>query len=139
MELPAAARDLIVGSAPIGHVVTLDDDGSPQVTMAWFDVQDGQLVFATLFDQRKLRNLRRDPRIVVSFEGSTTRAPGLREYLVVEGTASIEVGGAPALLRTLGHRYLGPEIDFPPMADPPEGYVTRITPTAVRGVGRWSD
>ena len=140
VALPPAAVSFVVDDAPVGHLVTLDEDGSPDVTVAWFDVDDdGRLAFATLFDQRKLRNLRRDPRTVVSFEAATTNAVGMRHYLVVEGEAVVEEGGAPALLHTLARRYVGPGTQFPPMDDPPAGFVTRITPTAVRGVGPWSD
>jgi hypothetical protein len=46
-------------------------------------------------------------------------------------------GGAPALLRDLAQRYIGPGTEFPPMPDPPEGYVIRIRPTKVRGMGPW--
>lgn len=135
--LDAAARDLVTSGA-YGHLVTLDEDGSPHVTMAWFDVEGDELVFATLFDQRKLANLRRDPRAVVSFESDRVNEHGLRPYLVVEGTATVTGGGAPALLQRLAHRYLGPEVDFPPMPDPPPGWVTRIGVTSVGGVGPWT-
>ena len=64
--LDDAARG-VVTSGIYGHLVTLDPDGGPQVTLAWFDLDD-DLVFATLFNQRKLDNLRRDPRAAVSFE-----------------------------------------------------------------------
>lgn len=140
MTLPDAARSFVVDTAPIAHVVTLNADGSPFATMAWVDVDEGgDLLIGTLFDQRKLRNIRRDPRVTVSFESDVTRPPGLREYLVIDGTAVVEEGGAPELLGKLGKRYLGPDVDFPPMPDPPPGYVTRITPSQVRGIGPWTD
>lgn len=135
--VPDSVRDFLA-SAPYGHVVTLDEDGAPHVTLAWIGVEDDRLVFATLFDQRKLRNLRRDPRVTVSFEGAGTNARGLREYLVVEGRATITEGGAPELLQRLAHRYLGPAVTFPPMPDPPAGYVTRIAVEEIRGVGPWA-
>jgi PPOX class probable F420-dependent enzyme len=139
MRIPESVRDFIVGSAPIAHVVTLGSDGTPHVSMAWVDVQDDQLLIGTLFDQPKLRHIRNDPRVAVSFESTVTRPPGLREYLVVEGTAAVEPGGAAPLLRELAKRYLGPDVPFPPMADPPDGFVTRITPSDVKGIGPWTD
>lgn len=128
----------LVTSGAYGHLVTLDPDGRPHVTLAWFDVDDGDLVFATLFDQRKLANLRRDPRAVVSFESDRVNEHGLRPYLVVEGTATVTPGGGAELLQRLAHRYLGPDVVFPPMPDPPEGYVTRIAVESVGGVGPWA-
>jgi PPOX class probable F420-dependent enzyme len=138
MVLCEAAREFLL-SGPIAHVVTLDEDGSPHVTMAWVDVDGDDLLFGTLFDQRKLRNLRRDPRVAVSFEGHVIRPPGLREYLVIHGEAAVTEGGAPELLSSLAERYLGPDVAFPPMPDPPPGFVTRVRPARVTGVGPWSD
>lgn len=80
--LNAAARELVASGA-YGHVVTLGADGAPHVTLAWFDLDGDELVFATL--------------------------------------------------------HLGPDVDFPPMPDPPGGYVTRVTVERVRGVGPWTD
>lgn len=139
MALPEAARAL-VRSGAYGHLVTLDPDGAPHVTMAWFDVDEGgtELSFGTLFDQRKLANLRRDPRVVVSFESGEVNQHGLRPYLVVRGTARLEEGGAPELLQHLARTYLGPDVDFPPMPDPPPGWVARITVQGVGGVGPWA-
>ncbi len=131
-----AARALVTSGA-YGHLVTIDADGSPHVTLAWFDVDGDELVFATLSDQRKLANLRREPRVVVSFEASGVDEHGLRPYLVVGGSASVTEGGAAELLQHLAHRYLGPDVRFPPMADPPAGFVTRIAVGSVSGVGPW--
>ena len=63
---------------------------------------------------------------------------GLREYLVVNGTARITEGGGPELLQHLAHTYLGPDVKFPPMPDPPPGVVVRIAPERFRGVGPWA-
>ena len=139
VELPQAAVDFIVEEAPLGHVVTVDEDGSPHVTVAWFDADADGLVFATLFDQRKLQNLRRDPRVVVSFEAADANEVGMLHYVVIDGTAEVSEGGAPELLAELASRYVGPGTDFPPMEDPPPGYLTRISPTRVRGIGPWAD
>jgi hypothetical protein len=61
----------------------------------------------------------------------------MQNYLVVEGTARVTEGGAPALLHDLAQRYIGPGTTFPPMPDPPDGFVIRIAPTRVRGMGPW--
>ena len=131
------ARNLVTSGA-YGHLVTLAADGRPHVTLAWFDVESDELCFATLFDQRKLENLRRDSRVSVSFESRDTDEHGLRPYLVINGRARVTEGGAPAMLQRLAHRYLGPDAVFPPMPEPPEGYITRITIDSVGGVGPWA-
>jgi len=134
--LPASARTLIESGA-LGHLVTIGRDGAPQVTCVWVGIEGDELVSAHLLEQQKLRNVRRDPRVVLSFEGTEIRPPGLKEYLVVHGTAAIEEGGAPDLLQRLAHVYLGPDVRFPPMDNPPAGYRLRITVARIGGVGPW--
>ena len=62
---------------------------------------------------------------------------GLKEYLVVYGRARLVEGGAPELLQRLAQVYLGPDVKFPPMDDPPPGFVMRIAVERVGGVGPW--
>ena len=52
--------------------------------------------------------------------------------------ARVTEGGAPAMLQGLAHTYLGPDVVFPPMPNPPPGFVTRITPERFGGVGPWN-
>ena len=134
--LSDAARRLLESDA-VAQVVTIDEDGGPQVTAAWVGLENDEIVIATLPDQRKLRNLRRDPRIALSVPSTTRNDWGLLEYLVVYGTARVTEGGAPELLQRLAHTYLAPDVVFPGMPDPPPGFVTRITPGRLGGVGPW--
>ena len=137
MSLPPSAQE-VVSSTALAHLVTLDADGAPHVTIAWAGLDDDDIVIATLPDQRKLKNIRRDPRVALSFETSHVNDFGLTEYLVVYGHATVTDGGAPELLQRLAHTYLGPDVKFPPMPDPPPGYVTRIAVERVGGIGPWS-
>jgi PPOX class probable F420-dependent enzyme len=125
-------------SGPLAHVVTLDELGQPHVSMAWVGLEDGKVVIGTLADQPKLRNLRLDPRIAMSFQANGRDAYGLDHYLVLRGTALVTEGGAARLLRRLAQIYLGAGVDFPPMPDPPPGFVIRMTVEKVSGNGRWS-
>jgi PPOX class probable F420-dependent enzyme len=139
MALPESARDLIRRGA-LGHLVTIGRDGAPQVTCVWVAFDGDELMTAHLNPgQRKLENVRRDPRVALSFEGSEIRPPGLLEHLVVHGRATIEEGGAPELLQELARVYLGPDVRFPPMDDPPPGVRLRIAVERVGGVGPWAD
>ena len=135
VEIPAPVVELIE-SAPIAHVVTLDPDGSPHVTLAWVGIEAGEVVIGTIPDQRKLRNIRHDPRIAVSMVTGRRNAYGLDEYVVLHGQARLTEGGAPELLQRLARGYLGPDVRFPPMPDPPPGWVIRITVERVTGIGR---
>jgi hypothetical protein len=48
-------------------------------------------------------------------------------------------GGAPELLQRLAVTYIGPGVKFPPMDNPPPGYVLHIVPERFGGVGPWTD
>jgi PPOX class probable F420-dependent enzyme len=134
--LPSSVRDFIA-TGPIAHQVTLRADGSPRVSLAWVGIEDDEVVIGTLFDQPKLRDVRRDPRVTLSFVTGVRNAMGLDEYLVLDGRARITEGGAADLLQRLARVYLGPDVIFPPMPDPPPGFVTRIAVERVSGLGPW--
>ena len=134
--LPQSAIDVIESDA-LGHLVTINRDGSPQVTCVWVGMDGDEIVSAHLFPQQKLRNVERDPRIALSLEATGANAVGMRHYLVVHGCARIEQGGAPEWLQHLAHTYVGPGVSFPPMPDPPPGVRLRITPERVGGLGPW--
>jgi len=138
MQFPSEARELIESPA-LGHLVTLNPDGTPQVTCIWVGLDGDELVSGHLNDrQQKVRKQRRDPRVVLSIEGTAVHPPGLKEYLVVHGRARLEPGGAAELLQRLAHVYLGHDVKFPPMDDPPPGQIMRITPERLGGVGPWA-
>ena len=119
-------------------MVTINPDGSPQVAVVWVGVEGDEIVSGHLRLQQKIRNVQRDSRVVLSMETGVRNPMGLDEYLIVRGSARVTEGGAPELLQRLAHVYLGPDVKFPPMDDPPPGYVLRITPESVGGVGPWS-
>lgn len=136
MNLPASARELLESDA-LAHLVTLNADGSPQVSCIWVGLDGDELVSGHLRLQQKLRNVERDPCVALSVEGTVLQPPGLKQYLIVHGRARIEEGGAAELLQHLAHVYLGPDVRFPPMDDPPPGFVLRTTVERVGGVGPW--
>jgi PPOX class probable F420-dependent enzyme len=134
MELAPRLRAAIE-ACPIAHVVTLGSDGSPQATLAWVGLDGGEVVIGTMFDQPKLQNLRRDPRILISFEAGGQSAMGLNSYFVLHGRARIDEGGAPELLQQLAYGYIGPGTVYPPFPNPPAGWVIRMTVTRVTDRG----
>ena len=112
-------------------VATINPDGTPQVTCIYVGWEGDEIVAGHLADHVKLRNIRRDPRVTLSVE-SDVPLEGLSPYLVVRGVARVEAGGAVPLLRRIT------DGQFPPPGDDwPEGFVTRISPQQVSGVGPW--
>ena len=140
MELNDAARELI-GSGADATLVTLNPDGSPQVTLVWVALQstpDGdELVTAHLAEHKKVRNVRRDPRVAVTVISPEGPGQVMRPYLAINGTARIVEGGAPELLEDLAQTLANPDAQFPP-PDAPPGFLTRIRIDKVGGVGPWA-
>ena len=135
-NLPASVLELLA-TGPLAHVVTIDPNGDPQVSVAWVGVVDGEVVIGTMSDQAKLRNLRANPRIAMSFAAPGRTDHGLDNYLVLRGQARVTEGGAPELLQQLAFTYIGPGVRFPPMLNPPPGFVIRMTVEKIAGVGDW--
>ena len=136
MQLSEDVRRALT-SGHLAHLVTLEPDGSPQVTCVWVGLDGDEIVSGHLGAWRKVQNIRRDSRVVLSMETGGS-SHGLDHYLVVHGTARITEGGAPELLQRLAHVYLGPDVRFPPMDSPPPGFIIRITAERIGGVGPWS-
>jgi PPOX class probable F420-dependent enzyme len=136
MKLNDAARELI-GNGADATLVTLNPDGSPQVSVVWVALRstpDGdELVTGHLSEHKKVRNVRRDPRVAVTIVNPGDVGKTLRSYISIDGTAHIEEGGAPELLKELSAELLDPNV-FPPK-DAPAGYVTHIRIDKVGGVG----
>jgi PPOX class probable F420-dependent enzyme len=142
VPIPQSARE-VLESARLAHLVTLNPDGSPQVTCVWPGVDGDEIVIASMGENRKVQNIRRDPRVSLSMETdlitTSGRHSGLHQYLVIHGHARVQEGGAAQLLQELAYSYMGPNVKFPPMDNPPPGYVTRITPSRFGGVGPWAE
>ena len=135
MPIPAPVREFLA-TAPFAHVVTLDPDGWPRVSIAWAGVVDDELVFASFSDQPKLENLRRDPRVTLSFEAHEAGGEFLHPYLVIRGTAEVVEGGALPVMDVLAEGYIGPGQRFP-NREVPAGFVVRVTPDRYYGQGPW--
>ncbi|HET9443649.1 MAG TPA: PPOX class F420-dependent oxidoreductase [Acidimicrobiales bacterium] len=137
MKLPDSARQLIESGAD-AHLVTLNPDGSPQVSIVWVGLDGEEIVSGHLGPWRKLANVGRDPRVALTMEAPGRTEIGLDHYLVIHGRARITEGGGADLLQRLARTYLGPDVRFPPMEDPPPGSVLHIDVERVGGVGPWA-
>ena len=138
MKLDDSARTLI-GNGADATLVTINPDGSPQVSVVWVALQStpegDELVSAHLTEYQKTRNIRREPRVAVTILPAAS--PGQQTpYLSINGTARIVEGGAPELLTELAEAMLGSSEHFPP-ANAPAGVLTRIRVEKVGGIGPW--
>ncbi|ORW94711.1 oxidoreductase [Mycobacterium sp. IEC1808] len=139
MELNESARELI-GQGADATLVTLNPDGSPQVSLVWVALQstpDGdELVVAHLSGNKKVRNVRNDPRVALNIVSPGRPGQPISLWLSINGTGRIVEGGAPELLKELAQT-LCPDVEFVPEGAPP-GFLTRIRIDKVGGVGPWA-
>jgi PPOX class probable F420-dependent enzyme len=139
MKIPQSLRE-VIDKGPNAHLTTLNRDGSPQITVVWVGIEGDDFVMGHLALHQKIRNVRRDPRVAMSWLSDKTNKQGMREYVVVYGDARVTEGGAVELLQRLTPIYLGPKVEFPPasMRNIP-GYITRIAPARFSGIGPWAE
>jgi PPOX class probable F420-dependent enzyme len=137
MKIGDAARAAIEAGR-LAHFTTINPDGSPHTVIVWVGVDGDQVVIGKMAEDKKVRNIRRDPRVSFSIEAEG-KTHGLDNYLVLEGTAEVVPGGGAELLQRLAETYIGPGVKFPPGDNLPPGFTIRITPTRIRGAGPWSD
>ncbi|MFE0331170.1 PPOX class F420-dependent oxidoreductase [Streptomyces sp. NPDC058960] len=135
-RLPDDLRELIE-SGPMAHLSTINPDGSPQVTVIWIGLDGDDIVSGHMARHVKLRNIDRDPRVVLSFDAP--RVPGvfLNEYAVLRARAAVEPSdGTWDLLNRLAKVYMAPDAEFPAPKGP--GYIVRYTVERIGGVGPWA-
>ena len=92
-SIPAPAEALL-GSSALAHVVTRNADGTPQVSVVWCGVRDDRVYFCAEEATAKVRNLRRDPAVVLSIEDEARNQAGTQQHLLVYGSAEVLEGTA---------------------------------------------
>ena len=135
-NLSPELRDLIE-SGPMAHLSTINPDGSPQVTVIWIGLDGNDLVSAHMARHVKLRNIERDPRVVLSFDAP--RVPGvvMNPYAVLRARAAVQPSDeAWDLLNRLAKVYISPDAGYPQPKRP--GYVVRYSVERVSGIGPWA-
>jgi PPOX class probable F420-dependent enzyme len=134
--LPQELRALIE-SGPLAHLTTLNADGSPQVTVIWIGLDGDDIVSGHMAKHLKLRNIERDPRVVLSFVAPRDHGVVMNEYAVLRARATVEPSdGAWDLLDRLTKVYMTPDDEFPAPKGP--GFIVRYHVERISGVGPWT-
>ncbi|MFD7652801.1 PPOX class F420-dependent oxidoreductase [Actinosynnema sp. NPDC059797] len=117
----------LVDAPNFAVLATTNPDGSPQTSVVWVTRDGDDLLFSTLRNRAKARNLARDPRASVSiWSGDDPQV-----YAEVRGTVAITGDVDRRLANELSHKYDGQ--DFPQDLPGRERVVLRLTPTKVTG------
>jgi PPOX class probable F420-dependent enzyme len=134
-DLPNELRELIE-SGPLAHLSTVNPDGSPQVTVIWIGLDGDAIVSGHMRHNKKVQNIERDPRVVLSFLGPRDHGVVLNPYAVLRARARVEPSDAAwDLLNRLTKIYMSPDNEFPVPKGP--GYIVRYEIERISGVGPW--
>jgi PPOX class probable F420-dependent enzyme len=136
-ELPPELRELIQ-SGPMVHLSTINPDGSPQVTVIWLGLDGDDLVSTHMRENVKLKNIRRDPRVALSFD--VPREPGvwINPYAVIHARATVEPSDRIWDLMTRHAKtYVSPDAEVPAPEGAEPGFIVRYSITRIGGIGPW--
>jgi PPOX class probable F420-dependent enzyme len=128
----------LIESGPMAHLSTVNPDGSPQVTVIWIGLDGDELVSTHMRDNIKLRNIRRDPRVALSFDGPRESGVWLSPYATVYARATVEPSDRIwELMARHAKVYISPDAELlaPEGAEP--GFIVRYSITRVGGIGPW--
>lgn len=127
----------LIEAGPLAHLATINADGTPQVSVIWIGLDGDDVVSGHLNWYAKLRNIDRDPRVVLSFDAPRTPGAVMNPYAVLKAEATIEPSeGTWDLLNRLAKVYMAPDAEFPAPRGP--GWIIRYQVTRVGGVGPWA-
>jgi PPOX class probable F420-dependent enzyme len=119
------------------HLSTVNSDGSPHVTVIWVGL-DGDDLVSHMRDNVKLKNIRRDPRVALSFDGPREPAAWLNPYAVIYARAFVEPSHRIWELMTKHAKtYVSPDAEVPVPEGAVPGFIVRYSITRIRGIGPW--
>jgi PPOX class probable F420-dependent enzyme len=121
-------RDRRILEAPnFASIGTVMPDGSPHVSTIWIDLDGDHVVFNTSEGNRKVSNIRRDPRVGISVFDQKDPY----EQVVIRGTVTdITTEGADAHIDRLAKKYLGLET-YPWLGAGEQRLIVRVRPDHV--------
>lgn len=129
IALPQSVKNLLEDKA-YGHVVTINKDGSPQITMIWMDVDGDTPQFNTAEGRVKPSNIRNNPNVIVTVQSKDDP----QAYAAIYGKATVTTEGADDQIDKLANRFLG--LDSYPFRQPGEQrLLVKIDVEKIRGMG----
>ena len=108
MKIPQEVRKLIEVGTP-AHLVTLNRDGSPHVTLVWIGLDGEDVVAGHLPENRKVKNIRRDPRVAISLQATTKSSMASPSTPCSTVRLTLKRAGPPSCFRSLLKPTLDPE------------------------------
>ncbi len=113
------------------HLATINQDGSPQVSPVWVDFDGANVVINSEQKRRKVRNMKRDPRVALSVQDPANPY----HYIEIRGrVVEITPKGGVEHIDKLAKKYMG--VDQYPGNQPGDvRVIIKIEPEHVTGMG----
>jgi PPOX class probable F420-dependent enzyme len=128
---PAVAEFL---QRPLGsQLVTLNPNGSPQVTIMWFKYENGALLFTTTIDRIKFRNQQKNSRAAIAIMDPAN----MYKWVIVSGKLSVDNRDPAVFYRGLAEHYLDETglAEWRKTAVMEKRTVLKLIPTQIRTMG----
>ena len=96
------------------------------------------LVSTHMSENVKIRNIRRDPRVALSFDAPRETGNWINPYAVVYTRASVEP--SDRIWELMGRHakvYVAPDAELPVPEEAQPGFLVRYAVTRVGGIGPW--
>ncbi len=131
VQLTDAQKKLLVEGANFVHFATVNKDGSPQVTPVWVDFDGTHVLVNSEEKRRKVRNVKRDPRVSISVQAPENPY----QYTEIRGrVVEITAAGGAEHIDKMAKKYMG--ADKYPYNQPGDvRVILKIVPEHVSGMG----
>ena len=130
-SIPEKFRDLLTEKKAFAHLVTMQPDGTPQVTPVWIDAKGDTVLVNTARGRVKDRNMLANPMVAMSISDPDNPYRYVQIRGKVKGSTE---EGADAHIDAMAKKYLGQ--DSYPFRTPTEKRVIfEIEPISVQGNG----
>jgi len=115
-----------------GYLATIMEDGSPQVSPVWVDIEGDQILFNTAKGRVKEQNMRRDPRVAISIADKDNQY----DKVDIRGRVVDWVDGDEALshIDKMAKKYMG-EDKYPWHRPGEERVIVKIEPDKISETG----
>lgn len=112
IDIPASHRDLLEDKArAFAFLATVMSDGTPQVTVIWFNFQDGCIFINSAQGRTKDRNMRERPDVALAIPDPAN----MYRFVQIRGrVVEIIHEGANEHINFLSHKYKGTDYSFTP-------------------------
>ena len=104
-KMSSEEMEAYLNETHVADLATVNRDGSPHMIPIWYEYKDGTLYMISNKSGKKLHNIRRDSRVVVS----VARSEQPYKYVIIEGTARVITEDIEEPTTSMCVRYMGQE------------------------------